>query len=107
MKKKRMTVIVVVAIVAVAAVLSAAFFLRPKEAVYGVERPEQGMLELIGLADTEAQAEQMATDYGIQLIRYAEGVATFQTDKTYDEIVEIGQEKGLEELSINDTNTIY
>ena len=106
MKKRKMTILIAIAIVLVVG-LSAAFFLRPKEASTGEKATETGTLELICLAEKEAEAKQLAEDYGIELIRYREGVATFRTDKSYEEIMKIGKEKGLTELSINDYNTVY
>lgn len=64
--------------------------------------PIQGeTLELVGLADTREEAEAIAADYGITLLSYNKKVAVFMTDKSYEEITEIGKNKGLTELSIN------
>lgn len=108
MEKKKMTILIVavVAIVLVAG-LVAAFLVKPKEEVTGETTIEKAPLELICLVETETEAKKLADDYGVELIRYNEGVATFRTDKSYEEITKIGKEKGLTELSINDCNTVY
>ena len=106
-----MTVMIAGAAIVVAAGLSAAFFLRPKKEMLveteplvleeiSVKNPE-GALELVGLADTEEEAEKIAQDYGIELKSYEYGVAVFTTDKSFEEITEIGKTKGLTELSLN------
>ena len=106
MKKRKMNIIIVAVIVIIAGV-SAVFFFRPKEAVEGKTELGNDILELIALVENREEAEQLAADYGIELIKFAEGVATFQTDKTYETIEKIGKEKGLTELSINDWNTAF
>lgn len=108
-----MTVMIAGAAIVVAAGLSAAFFLRPKKEVevpLEAESVSIGELsvrkqgepvELVGLADTEEEAEKIAQDYGIELKSYEYGVAVFTTDKSFEEITEIGKTKGLTELSLN------
>lgn len=107
MKKKLMIIcsFLVVAVIG----LVAAFWLKPEIREVQLEgKPIQGeMLELVGLANTREEAEKMAEDYGIILLSYDENVAVFQTDKTYEEITEIGKNKNLAELSVNHENTIY
>ena len=91
------------AVVAVAG-LGAAFWMKPviREAQIDSVPMQQDKLELIGMADSKEEAEKLAEDYEIELISYSEKVAVFQTDKSYDEILEIGKNKKLTELSIND-----
>ena len=103
MTKKKMTIIIVIIAVIAVVALSAAFLLRPKEKAKIELRnvTESGLLELVGLVEGQTEAEQLAEDYGISLLECNEGVATFRTDKTYDEIIKIGEEKGLTKLSIN------
>ena len=55
------------------------------------------------MADSKEEAEKLAEDYEIELINYSEKIAVFQTDKSYEEILEIGKNKKLTELSINNT----
>lgn len=95
--------------------LGAAFWLKPKEMEFQLEnlpvKPtepiEQRDLELLCAADTEEEAEKLAEDYGIELISFDSKIAVFQTDKAYEEIVEIGKEKGLPELSRNNIMRAY
>lgn len=85
--------------------LGAAFLIKPirKDAQLDSVPIQQDKLELIGMADSKEEAEKLAEDYEIELISYSEKIAVFQTDKSYDEILEIGKKKKLTELSINDT----
>ena len=75
--------------------------------IEGEDVSGQGVLQLVGLVEDKAEAEQLAADYGIELLRFAEGIATFKTDKTYEEIQKIGKEKGLTELSVNEYNKAF
>lgn len=96
-----------IAILAVVVVvgLGAAFWIKPIRREVQLESVpiQQDKLELIGMADSKEEAEKLAEDYEIELISYSENVAVFQTDKTYEEILEIGKNKKLKELSINST----
>lgn len=107
MKKKLMIICSFLAVVVIG--LVAEFWLRPEIREVQLEgEPIQGeVLELVGLANTREEAEEIAGDYGITLLSYSENVAVFQTDKTYEEILETGKNKGLVELSINHENTVY
>ena len=107
MKKKLMIIFSFLAVAVIG--LAAAFWLKPEiREVQWEGEPIQGeLLELVGLADTREEAEKMAQDYGILLLSYSENVAVFQTDKTYEEITEIGKNKNLAELSLNHENTVY
>ena len=102
--KKRMILIGIFAVIVVAG-LGAAFWIKPVRREVQLESvPMQNdQLELIGMADSKEEAEKLAEDYEIELISYSEKVAVFQTDKSYDEILEIGKNKKLTELSINNT----
>lgn len=107
MKNKKI-IMVAVGIVGVAVLLGAGFFLRPKKAANGFAMEEEtGPLELVGAAESEEAASELAQDYEIELISYEQGIAVFQTDKSYAEITAIGKEKGLVELSINVKNRIF
>ena len=91
--------------VVVVAGLGAAFWIKPvrREVQLDSIPMQQDKLELIGMADSKEEAEKLAEDYEIELISYSEKIAVFKTDKTYEEILEIGKEKKLTELSINNT----
>lgn len=105
--KKKMGIAVAVIAIVVVAVLTAAYFFRPKEEVKGQKIAEAVPLELVGVVESEEEAKSLAESYGIELIRYAEGIATFQTDKTYEEIKRIEKEKSLPELAINEVNRAF
>lgn len=94
----------IIAVVVVAG-LGAAFLIKPikREVQLDSIPMQQDKLELVGMADSEEEAEKLAEDYEIELISYSEKVAVFQTDKSYEEILEIGKNKGLTELSVNST----
>ena len=102
--KKRMILFGIFAVVVVAG-LGAAFWIKPeiRDAQIDSVPMQLDKLELIGMADSKEEAEKLAEDYEIELISYSENVAVFQTDKSYDEIIEIGKNKKLTELSINNT----
>lgn len=93
--------------IVIIAVLSATYFFRPKERISGQIVAETVPLELVGLVENEEEAKQLAESYGIVLIRYAEGIATFQTNQSYEEIKKIEEEKDLPELSINTVNRAF
>ena len=63
--------------------------------------------ELVALADTQKEAERIAELYGIELISYSSGVATYTTDKNAQELIEMGIEKNYPELSFNFENKLY
>lgn len=56
---------------------------------------------LFALADSVRQAEGIAAQYGIRLVRFAQGVATFDTEEDPHRLVMLGQERGWPPLSIN------
>lgn len=111
--------IIIIAGVVVAVVVCMGFFLLPKKEVAApldVETASvkeisisktDGPLELIGVADTEEIAKKMAEDYDIELKSYEYGIAVFTTEKSFEEITEIGKAKGLPELSLNNEMKAY
>lgn len=68
---------------------------------------ESTVIELIALADTLEEAEEIAELYGIELSTYAYGVASYTTDKNVVELMELGEEKGYPELSLNHKQQLY
>lgn len=102
--KKSIVLICILAVIVVAG-LGAAFWIKPirRDAQLDSVPIQQDKLELIGMADSKEEAEKLAEDYEIELISYSEKVAVFQTGKSYDEILKIGENKKLTELSINNT----
>lgn len=61
--------------------------------------------ELIALADTREEAEEIAELYGIELSSYSYGVATYTTDKSTVELMELGEKNGYPALSPNNNET--
>lgn len=107
-----MKIFILCAAIATVVGVSAMFFIRPKgQNVLETEdfymQDENGQIELIGLTDTQEEAEKLADDYGIEFKSYGYGVAVFTTDKTFQEITEIGRAKGLKTLSRNVENKAY
>lgn len=57
--------------------------------------------ELMALVQTEEEAEKIAEMYGIELVKFADGVAEYTTDRIIEEVIAEGEEKGYPKLSIN------
>lgn len=95
--------------VVVVAGIGAAIWIKPirKEVPLETIPVQQDKLELFCMADSEEEAKELAKAYEIELTSYSEKVAVFQTDKSYEEILEIGRNKELTELSINSTIKAY
>lgn len=56
---------------------------------------------LIADVDTKEEAQQIAEQYGITLVSYGNGIATYQTDKDPFEVIAEGEKKGYPQLSLN------
>ncbi len=63
--------------------------------------------ELFTLAETEEEAKQIAQIYGIELVSFEYGVATFHTEEDPSEVVERGRENGWPPIEINHTMQAY
>lgn len=57
--------------------------------------------ELFMLADTEEKAKETAELYGIKLVEFDYGVATFHTEEDPNEVIRRGRENNWPELSLN------
>ena len=57
--------------------------------------------ELMCLIDTKEEAEAIARQYGIQLVEFSYGVATFHTDENPNDVIAMGLKLGYPELSLN------
>lgn len=57
--------------------------------------------ELVALADTREEAEEIAELYGIELSTYSYGVATYTTDKNLQELIDLGVENDYPTLTPN------
>ncbi len=62
---------------------------------------------LFALAETQDAAEKIASDYGIELVGFSSGVATYYTDKDLSELIRWGKEQGFAPLEINYTTHLY
>ncbi len=59
---------------------------------------------LFALVKTQDAAEKIASDYGIELVVFSSGVATYYTDKDLSELIRWGKEQGFAPLEINYTS---
>ena len=62
---------------------------------------------LFALVETQDAAEKIASDYGIELVNFSSGVATYYTDKDLTELIRWGKEQGFAPLEINYTSHLY
>ena len=62
---------------------------------------------LFALVETQDAAEKIASDYGIELVDFSSGVATYYTDKDLSELIRWGKEQGFAPLEINYTSHLY
>ncbi len=74
---------------------------------YGDEQEVTEGAELLCLAETKEEAQKIADLYGIELVDFGYGVATFHTDRDPEGVIKEGLEKGYPELSINGTSKLY
>jgi len=63
--------------------------------------------ELLCLAESQEKAQEIAKMYGIELVSFNEGVATFHTEGDPNEVIKMGVEKGYPPLELNQVMTIY
>ena len=63
--------------------------------------------ELIGLAETREEAEKIAETYGITLVSFEYGVATFHTEEDPTAVIDRGLKAGYPELSLNGHMELY
>ena len=63
--------------------------------------------ELLCLAESREEAQKIADQYGIELVEFSYGVATFHTLEDPQKVIDMGLSKGYPELSINGTSHIY
>ena len=60
--------------------------------------------ELYCLADSQEEAGEIADLYGIELVDFDLGVATFHTEEDPGAVIQRGKENGWRSLSLNGTN---
>ena len=58
-------------------------------------------VEVFCLAESEEEAQTIAALYGIELVGFEMGVASFHTQEDWYELIERGKEQGWPELSPN------
>lgn len=84
------------------------FFRSKKEAESTPLQGEEGVVvSLFALADSREEAEEIAALYEITLIDYSEGVATFETGKDAQALIEWGKEKDYPVIEINHKMQAY
>ena len=59
--------------------------------------------ELVCSAESQQQAEEIATAYGIELVQFSDGIAVFHTDRDPQTVINYGIENNLTKLDINMT----
>lgn len=119
MKNKVLTVIIVIVIITVLVLggwylLFTRFGVGPVPPLLPVKKLDQSQIkslelaenQLLTLADTEEQAQEIAELYGIALFSYEGGVAVYHTEENPLEVIARGQENGYPELSLNYVNNI-
>ncbi|MCR5090538.1 MAG: hypothetical protein K6C08_13635 [Oscillospiraceae bacterium] len=57
--------------------------------------------ELLALTDSEEDAKKLAELYGISLVSFSDGVATFHTEEDPEIIVQTGTDKGWPPVEVN------
>ena len=62
---------------------------------------------LLSWAENEAEAEEIAAQYGIEFISYAYNVATYHTDEDPRPVIARGKQNGWPELSLNGMNYAF
>ena len=63
--------------------------------------------ELMCLAQSREEADKVAAQYGIELVEYKEGVATFHTDESPYTVVERGKKNGYHEIAVNGMSEVF
>lgn len=62
--------------------------------------------ELIASASSDKEAEEIAKAYGIELVEYRYGVATFHTEEDPASVIKRGEDKGLPKLALNNMTVL-
>ena len=65
-----------------------------------MERVAEGS-ELFALTDSQEEAEKIAELYGIELVDFSYGVATFHTEEMPDAVIQRGKDHSWPEIEIN------
>jgi len=78
----------------------------PEKAEHIMEPAVAEGQELFMLSDSEEEAKKVAETYGIKLVDFSHGVATFHTEESPSTVIRQGREKGWPELSLNLVETL-
>lgn len=82
-------------------------FLPAKEAeLEGFSKESLGEEQLMSLTETEEEAKAIAQQYGITLVSFSDGVATYETEEDPNEVIARGQENGYPQIYLNYVRTI-
>ena len=63
--------------------------------------------ELLCLASSEEEAQKIADLYGIELVSFVQGVATFHTEENPMDVINRGTENGYPPLELNAISKIF
>lgn len=63
--------------------------------------------QLMGPAETLAEARELAEKYGVELLRWNYGLAVYYTEEDPAEVIRRAETAGLPELSINHSNKLF
>lgn len=114
MKKKMLTVVII--IIAVIALVFVGWYVMFVHFGIGPAFPFLATVEigdvtsdripiaddpLVAEAGSQEEAQKIAEQYGITLVSYGNGIATYQTDEDLYEVIARGEENGYPQLSIN------
>lgn len=77
-------------------------FLPGKEAkVEDMNMENMAGNQLMSLTETEEEAKAIAQQYGIELVSFSDGVATYKTDEDPNEVIARGQKNGYPQIYLN------
>ena len=62
--------------------------------------------ELLCLVASQEKAQEIADMYGIKLVSFTDGVATFHTEEDPMTVINMGKEKGYPDLELNHVTTL-
>jgi len=62
--------------------------------------------ELMALASSEEEAQEIADLYGIELVHFESGVASYHTDEDPAAVIQRGIDNGWPLIAVNSTNTL-
>lgn len=120
MKKKMLAVVII--IVAVVALVLVGWYIMFMNFGIGpafpfikvqsmdLEGMDQMMMaddSLMAAAESEEEAQEIAEQYGIELVSFENGIALYHTEEDPFDVIARGQENGYPQLSINFVRTGY